>query len=131
MEWRQTTTMPPTTTTDLGAAVDCLAVATLLAASSVSLTGSEGVKATVGESTMQNPLVRVTMVTAAAEAGGQSGVRALVLDGRGRAALVWDPCRRAHKKYTAISRIKQRERRNVRRCVPALLPMTTTMTTRG
>ena len=49
--------MPPTTTTDLGAVVDCLAVATLLASSLVSLTGSEGVKATVGESPMQNPLV--------------------------------------------------------------------------
>jgi hypothetical protein len=48
---------PPTTPTDLGAAVDCLAVATLLAPSSAILTGSEGVKATVGESSMRNPLV--------------------------------------------------------------------------
>ena len=69
--------MPPTTTTDLGAVVDCLAVATLLASSLVSLTGSEGVKATVGESPMQNPLVRATMVTAAVEGGGRSGVRVL------------------------------------------------------
>ncbi len=35
------------------------------------------------------------MATAAAEAGGWSGIRALVLDGRGRVALVWDPTIRA------------------------------------
>jgi hypothetical protein len=75
------TTKPPTTPTDLGAAVDCLAVAALLTALSDSLTGSEGVKATVIESSIRNPLVRATMATAVAEAGGRSGVRALVLDG--------------------------------------------------
>ncbi len=55
--------MPPTTPTDLGAAVVCLAIATLLAASLASLTGSEGVKEMIGESSMWNPLVRVTMAT--------------------------------------------------------------------
>ncbi len=75
------TTKPPTTPTDLGAAVDRLAVAALLTALSDSLTGSEGVKATVIESSIRNPLVRATMATAVTEAGGRSGVRALVHDG--------------------------------------------------
>jgi hypothetical protein len=92
----------PTTPTDLGASVVRLAVAALLAASSAYLTGSEGVKATISESSMRNPLVRATMATAAAEeAGGRSGVRALVLGG----PLVRDPCGRARKKYITISRI--------------------------
>ena len=99
-------TMPPTMPPDLCAAVDCLAVATLLAPSSASLTGSEGVKAMVGESSMWNPLVRATMATVAAEGGGRSGVRVLVLGGQGRAALVRDPCRRASKKYITISCIQ-------------------------
>ncbi len=42
-------TMPPATTTDLGAAVDRLPVAVLLTASPSSLTGSEAVKATVSK----------------------------------------------------------------------------------
>ena len=99
-------TMPPTLPPDLCTAVDYLAVATLLAPSSASLTGSEGVKAMVGESSMWNPLVRATMATVAAEGGGRSGVRVLVLGGQGRAALVRDPCRRASKKYIAISCIQ-------------------------
>ncbi len=76
---------PPTTPKDLGEAVVQPAIAALLAASSASLlTGSKGVKTTVGESSMRNPLVGATMATAAREAGGQSGVRALVLGSQGR-----------------------------------------------
>jgi hypothetical protein len=131
MEWRQTTTKPPTTPTDLGTATDRLAVAALLAALLASLTVSEGVNATVGESSMQNPLARATMAIAAAETGGRSSVRALVLGGQGRAALVRYPCRRARKKYITISRIQRRERRNVRPCMPPRPPTTTKMPTRG
>ena len=69
--------------TDLGAAVVRLAVAALLSASSASLTGSEGVKATIGESSMRNPLVRAPMATAAVEAGdgAVSGRWSLVVEG--------------------------------------------------
>jgi hypothetical protein len=109
-----------------------LAVAALLASLSASLTGAEGVKARVGESLMRNPLVRATMATVAVETGGWSGIRALVLGGQGREALVRDPCGCARKKYITISRIQRRERRNIRSRMPLLLPPTTTkMTTRG
>ena len=80
---------------------------------------------------MWNPLVRVTVATTAAEAGGQSSVRALVLDGRGRAALVRDPCGRARKKIITISHIGRREKRNGCRRAPPLPPTTTKMTTQG
>ena len=129
MEWRQTTTTLPTTPTDLGTATDRLAVAALLATSLASLTGSEGVKATVGESSMQNSLARATMAITAVEAGGRSSVRALVLGGQGRAVRY--PCRRARKKYITINRIQRREKRNVRPCMPPWPPTTTKMPTRG
>ena len=80
---------------------------------------------------MWNPLAGVTMATAAADAGGRSGVRVLVLGGRGRVAFVWYPCGHAHKKYIIISRIQRQERRNVRRRVPPPPPTTTKMPTRG
>ena len=103
MEWRRMRKKLLTTPTDLGAAEDRIAIAALLATLLVSLTGSVGVKAMVGGSSMWNPLVQATMANVAAEAGGQSGVRVLVLGGQGRAALVCDPCGHAHKKYITIS----------------------------
>jgi hypothetical protein len=60
------------------------------------------------------------MATAVAEAGGRSGVRALVLDRQGREALVRDPYGCACKKYGRGE--------NVHRRAPPLQPTTTKMT---
>ena len=119
--------MPPTTPTDLGAVVNRLAVATLLAASSASF---DWVRWGQGNSSMRNPLVRATMATAAVEAGERSGVMALVLDTRGMTALVRYPCGRAHKN-SLQSAVSSKERRNVHHGVPPPAPTTKKMTTRG